>query len=191
MDSKTNDSLQLAELWVKLRSLQEEIDNHILPVAHHLGVVKEDDELYIALEVCSEQIRGHFDRFKLRAESKNDPLVDLTSHSPAIRIREKPHHFTEEPMDVHCGACGEPWEVHHLWEFAIFEIGLTVEEALAWQKLPPGEKLNQRYREKFKEAGWEFGRSVLNVIRCPCCPEGSEANPENVEIKAVLEDYGL
>jgi hypothetical protein len=72
MKNKTDNSLQLAQLWGRLHSLQEEIDNHILPAAHHLGVVKEDDALCTALETCSEQIRNHFDRFKLSAERKKD-----------------------------------------------------------------------------------------------------------------------
>jgi len=74
MDRRTQDSLQLAQLWVDLASVQEKIDNHILPAAHHLGVVKEDDELCTALEACSEKIQAHFARLKLCAESKNNPL---------------------------------------------------------------------------------------------------------------------
>ncbi len=91
-------------------------------------------------------------------------------------------------MDVHCSTCGEPWDVHHFWHDAIFETDLTPEEATAWQALPPGQKLNERYRNKFQAAGWQFGNSVINVIRCPCCPADAQPDPEQVALKAALED---
>jgi hypothetical protein len=34
-------------------------------------------------------------------------------------------------MDVHCSTCNEPWDVYHLSHDAIFETGLSVEEAEA------------------------------------------------------------
>jgi hypothetical protein len=49
-------------------------------------------------------------------------------------------------------------------------------------------KLNDRYRDDFQVAGWEFGNSVLNVLRCPACPPGVLADPEIVALKAALED---
>lgn len=91
-------------------------------------------------------------------------------------------------MDVHCSTCREPWDTYHLWEDAIFETGLSYEEAKAWRSLPQNEKLNDRYREEFRAAGWELGRSVLNVLRCPACPSVVLADPETVAIKAALED---
>ena len=91
-------------------------------------------------------------------------------------------------MDVQCSTCGEPWDVDHLWHDAIFETDLAYEEAKAWLELSQGQKLNQRYREKFKAAGWEFGRSVINVVRCPCCPACAQPDPEQVAIKDALED---
>ncbi len=48
-------------------------------------------------------------------------------------------------------------------------------------------KLDERSRRKFADAGWKFGKSVLNVIRCPACPKGAEPDPEVIEIKAALE----
>jgi len=91
-------------------------------------------------------------------------------------------------MDVHCSTCREPWDTYHLWEDAIFETGLSDAEAKAWRSLPQKEKLNDRYRDEFRVAGWEFGKSVLNVLRCPACPPGAVADPEAVAIKAALED---
>ena len=90
-------------------------------------------------------------------------------------------------MDVHCSACGEPWDVYHLRHDAIFETDLSQEEAKAWGGLTPDLRLNDHYREKFREVGWEFGRTVINVIRCPCCPKGATPNAERVQLKAALE----
>lgn len=91
-------------------------------------------------------------------------------------------------MDVHCSTCGEPWDVYHLWQDAVFETGLSQEEAEAWRRLPQKQKLVDRYRREFRLAGWEFGRSVINVIRCPCCPPDAKPNPERVHTKAALEE---
>ena len=91
-------------------------------------------------------------------------------------------------MDVHCTTCNEPWDTHHLWHDAIFDTGLGVEEAEAWGALPRAEKLSQRYREEFRVVGWQFGQSVINVIRCPGCPKEAKPNPERLETKAALEE---
>ncbi len=91
-------------------------------------------------------------------------------------------------MDVHCTTCAEPWDVYHLWHDAIFETGLSVEEAEAWRSLPRSEKLSPRYRAEFKAIGWEFGHSVINVIRCPCCPKDAKLDPERAATKAALEE---
>jgi len=91
-------------------------------------------------------------------------------------------------MDVHCSTCSEPWDTFHLWRDAIFETGLSVEEAEAWRTLPRDQKLSDRYRKEFQAAGWEFGQSVVNVIRCPVCPMGAKPNPERVQTKAALEE---
>lgn len=91
-------------------------------------------------------------------------------------------------MDVHCSTCGEPWDVYHLSHDAIFETGLSVEEAEAWRTLPRDKKLSDRYRQEFQAVGWEFGQSVVNVIRCPCCPKNATPNAERVHTKAALEE---
>lgn len=90
-------------------------------------------------------------------------------------------------MDVHCSSCGEPWDVYHLWHDAIFETGLSHEEAEAWGSLPQASKLSDRYRREFEAAGWKFGRSVINVIRCPGCPQDAKPDPERLQTKAALE----
>jgi len=90
-------------------------------------------------------------------------------------------------MDVHCTTCGEPWDVHHLRHDAIFETDLAHAEAKAWTELSPKLKLAPRYREKFKAAGFEFGGSILNVIRCPGCPKEAKPNQDRLQTKAALE----
>ena len=91
-------------------------------------------------------------------------------------------------MDVHCSTCNEPWDVFHLWHEAIFETGLTHEEAEGWRTLPQKQKLSDRYRNEFRSAGWEFGHSVVNVIRCPGCPKDAKPNLERLQTKAALEE---
>ena len=91
-------------------------------------------------------------------------------------------------MDVHCSTCNEPWDTYHLWQDAVFETGLSQEEAIAWRSLPHAKKLIDRYRKEFRAAGWEFGQSVINVVHCPCCPKGATPDPEKVHTKAALEE---
>lgn len=109
-------------------------------------------------------------------------------------------------MDVHCTSCGEPWDVYHLRHEAIYETDLSHAEAKAWKELSPRTRLLDRYREKFKAIGFEFGASVLDVLRCPACPPGAQADPDKAALKATiveilgddedgiaatLEDHGL
>lgn len=90
-------------------------------------------------------------------------------------------------MDVRCSTCEEPWDTYHLSHDAIFETDLTVEEARSWQRLPREEKLSRHYRRRFRDAGWEFGASLMNVCRCPACPEEAKPDWERLQTKAALE----
>lgn len=94
-------------------------------------------------------------------------------------------------MDVHCLTCDEPWDTYHLMHDEVFETDMTHEEAEVWVSLPRAQKMTNRYRAKFRANGWEFGSSVINVIRCPACPKDANADPERVAIKSALEDYGI
>ena len=89
-------------------------------------------------------------------------------------------------MDVHCTTCGEPWDVYHLRHDAIFETDLTPAEAKAWTELSQSLRLNNRYREKFQAIGYEFGGSVINVIRCPACPKDARPDPDKAALKATI-----
>lgn len=94
-------------------------------------------------------------------------------------------------MDVHCTTCGEPWDTYHLQHDAIFETGLCYTEAKAWTELSPRMRLFDRYREKFKAIGFEFGGSVLNVLRCPACPKDAKPDPDLAALKAgIVEILG-
>jgi hypothetical protein len=109
-------------------------------------------------------------------------------------------------MDVHCTTCGEPWDVYHLRHDAIYETDLSHAEAKAWTVLSPQLKLLDRYREKFKAVGYEFGASVINVLRCPACPKDAKPDADKAALKAgivellgddedgiaaTMEDFGL
>ena len=109
-------------------------------------------------------------------------------------------------MDVHCTTCGEPWDVYHLQHDVIFKTSLCYTEAKNWTQLSPHVKLLDRYREKFKAIGFEFGGSVLNVMQCPACPKGAKPDPYKAALKAgivellgddedgiaaTMEDFGL
>jgi hypothetical protein len=91
-------------------------------------------------------------------------------------------------MDVHCTTCGEPWDTHHLMHEAIHDTGLPDEEIRAWRELPSWERLNGRFRDGFLDAGWQFGRSLLNVTRCPACPAGAWPDCDKLHLKAELEE---
>ena len=90
-------------------------------------------------------------------------------------------------MDVHCSTCGEPWDTYHLWHDAIWDTGLAEWQIRAWEKLPQHEKLAPKWRAEFEAAGYHFGRTVINVIRCPACPKDAQTDAGKVQIKAEIE----
>ncbi len=91
-------------------------------------------------------------------------------------------------MDVRCTTCGEPWDCYHLWHDAIWETGLSEAEVREWENLPQNEKLAEKWRTQFQTAGYVFGRTVINVIRCPGCPKDAQPDPGKLRIKAELEN---
>lgn len=91
-------------------------------------------------------------------------------------------------MDVHCSSCGEPWDVYHLRHDAIFETDLDYTEAEAWRSLTSAQRLSPHYREKFKAAGYEFGASICDVVRCPACSKDAKPDPDKAAMKAALGD---
>jgi hypothetical protein len=91
-------------------------------------------------------------------------------------------------MDVHCSTCNEPWDVFYLRHEAVFNSAFTQAEAEDWCFLTIKERLTNKYREKFRTAGWQFGLTVVNVLRCPCCPDDAQANPALVLTKGAMEE---
>lgn len=91
-------------------------------------------------------------------------------------------------MDVHCTTCNEPWDIYHLRHEAIYETDLTPTKAKAWGKLPPERLLSSLFREKFRAAGYEFGMSVMVVLRCPACPKGAKLNPDKAALKGGIAE---
>ncbi|HEV2352909.1 MAG TPA: hypothetical protein VGR89_01590, partial [Puia sp.] len=97
----------------------------------------------------------------------------------------------EMNMDVHCPACGEPWDLPHLRRDAIYDIAINEEEARDWEKLSSRKRLASLYRNRFKAMGWEFGASILDVHHCPACPKDAKPDPQKVASKrAVTEGLG-
>jgi hypothetical protein len=73
-------------------------------------------------------------------------------------------------------------------------------------RFPAKQRLATAYRELLQAAGWEFGASVLDVMRCPECPKDAKPDPDKAALKAgiveilgddedglaaTFEDYGL
>jgi hypothetical protein len=68
-------------------------------------------------------------------------------------------------MDVHCCNCGEPWDQYYLrHELA----GETTAELTA--------------------DGWQFGKSRLAVLLCPCCPKDGQALPDAPDRKQTVQE---
>jgi len=91
-------------------------------------------------------------------------------------------------MDVLCTTCGEPWDHFHLWQDAIHETGLSDQDTEAWSKLPTDGRLTPYHRAAFKAAGYEFGRTMMHVIRCPGCPVNARPDAEKLGLKHTIED---
>lgn len=89
-------------------------------------------------------------------------------------------------MDVHCTACGEPWDSYHLRHDAIYETDLTSDQAKAWDRLPPQKRLSDHFRKEFAAAGYQFGPSLMVLLRCPSCPKAAKPDPEKTIIKAEI-----
>ena len=55
-------------------------------------------------------------------------------------------------------------------------------------KLPQSGKLAPKWRKEFEAAGYAFGRTVINVIRCPACPKDAKSDSTKLLIKAEIEN---
>lgn len=68
-------------------------------------------------------------------------------------------------MDVHCCNCDEPWDQYYLRH------DLTDEPA-----------------EELATEGWQFGRSRIAVLHCPCCPKDGTARPDAKERAQIVQE---
>ena len=97
-------------------------------------------------------------------------------------------------MDVHCTACGEPWDTYHLRHDAIFETGLTHDQAKAWSNLPQKQRLSDHFRKEFATAGyvpdftcvgpcnWRRGKRLLPSFETRKIAEAIEAlTPDQID----------
>ncbi len=91
-------------------------------------------------------------------------------------------------MQTRCTSCREDWDSYELWHCAINDTGLPKVITRHWQSLPHEQKLDPPWRAVLEEAGYHFGRTVINVIRCPQCPPDAAPDPRVLEIKAALEE---
>ncbi len=91
-------------------------------------------------------------------------------------------------MDVHCSACGEPWDSWHILNDAIYDTALTRPECAAWNRTPRQKQLAPHYRTVFRDAGYEFGHTLMHVIHCPACPPTAKAGDEPTTLKHAIED---
>lgn len=89
-------------------------------------------------------------------------------------------------MNVHCSACNEPWDQMYLRRDAIYETTLSQVEIRKWFELPVSKRLDNNHRQAFKDVGYQFGNSVLDVMTCPCCPPGAKPDPDKAMLKAGL-----
>ncbi len=103
-------------------------------------------------------------------------------------------------MDVTCATCQEPWEHHHMlydaaWETWDGEEGsssyLLIEKFLA----SPRTSIPKMLRDDFTNDGWEFGRTVVCILKCPCCSAAGEATGDvdlrkrlRLELEELLGD---
>lgn len=97
-------------------------------------------------------------------------------------------------MDMKCATCQEPWEHHHLLQDLPFEIW-DGEEGSDSHKVVLGFRAGDKcqippqMREGLAEEGWEFGRTIVAVLKCCCCGDnlGSDIpDKDEVETRRTL-----
>ena len=88
-------------------------------------------------------------------------------------------------MDIHCNRCREPWDSYHLVHEAVWDAVDDLGEE-ACQNF--GGKLTPRIKAALKDHGWEFGMTVCNVKRCPCCPDDAEIDADRAAMANAVEE---
>lgn len=87
-------------------------------------------------------------------------------------------------MDIWCAKCSEPWDHHHLLHELPYEVWDGVEESSSWmiaERFKNGDKssIPKLLRQDLAAEGWKFGKTIVCVLECNCCPHDNE-DPEGV-----------
>lgn len=91
-------------------------------------------------------------------------------------------------MDVLCSCCREPWDTEHLLHDSIYETVASDVAEMAWRRLPIRERLARPYRAMLNAEGYEFGKTLMHLVRCPCCPKGAALCADLVSLKLAIEE---
>ena len=91
-------------------------------------------------------------------------------------------------MDMKCATCQEPWEHHHLLQDLPLEIwdgvdGSETHKIVLDFKASTRNEIPEEMREGLAEEGWEFGRTIVSVLKCCCCGDNLGSNPVDDEVE--------
>ena len=96
-------------------------------------------------------------------------------------------------MDVKCATCQEPWDSHHMlydlpWDIWDGEDGSDSHKTVLDFKAGPKTSIPKEMRSELEDEGWEFGRTIVCVLKCCCCGDnlGSEPPDEDVDLRKTL-----
>lgn len=71
--------------------------------------------------------------------------------------------------DVRCRGCGEPWDTYHLRHDVWHDMGSRAQAEMAGRIFNETGEIPDWARTSLGIEGWTFGRTTLDVRRCPCC----------------------
>jgi len=96
-------------------------------------------------------------------------------------------------MDMTCATCQEPWDHHHLlhdlpWDIWDGEDGSDSHKTVLDFKSGPKTSIPKEMRSGLEDEGWEFGRTIVAVLKCCCCGDnlGCEPADEDAGIRREL-----
>ena len=93
-------------------------------------------------------------------------------------------------MDIKCATCQEPWEDYHMIHDEPWEVWDGVEGSsshLLVKKFLESDRstIPKMLRDDLAEKGWKFGRSIVTILRCPCCGDAGDVGGD-VELRKGL-----
>lgn len=89
--------------------------------------------------------------------------------------------------DVYCATCREPWDTYHLIHDLIHEVEGDPAAARKWVAENKGMLPQGGVRESLALMGWEFGRTMVNVLKCPSCESKITATHPDVGVSLARE----